>query len=76
MKQFIVTVRLPPSRRTGNPRDKIAGRCPVSGLHCTDVTAPDHSVLIPARNQRQVRQIAANRGYLHITRVEEVKPDG
>lgn len=76
MKKFLVTVSLRPDQRPGRPQDRLAGRCPLTDNFCTDITAPEHTMLIEAHGSGQVRKIMAARGYMRIVRIEQVKEDG
>lgn len=71
MRKFIVTVKLPKAP-FHDPRNKVAGACPVSGLHCTDTTGEHHSVLVEAESSQAVFETYRARE-IHVTRVEEIQ---
>lgn len=68
--RYIVTVKLP-RNKDHNPKNKMTGRCPVSGNLCTDVTGEHHTVLISSElSIETVREEWAKK--YHVTRVELV----
>lgn len=71
MNEYIVTIKLP-KNPLHDPRNKQQGICPVGGV-CTDVTGEHHSYLTTGQSLEEVRQSAYDAGWMHVTRIEEVK---
>lgn len=72
---WIVTVRMLEKNPDHDPRDKKAGKCPVSG-YCTDVTGEHHSFLLDAGDEQEVRELVRWSGETHgyrLTRLEEAR---
>lgn len=66
---YLVTVKLPRNPKH-DPRRKVAGNCPVTGLYCTDVTGEHHTVLIEASDVTTA-EVDARMLYGHVTRIED-----
>jgi hypothetical protein len=67
MSQFLVTVKLPRNPEH-YPRNKVVGKCPVSGQRCTDTTGEHHTLLWVGTESEAMTAFEK----YHITRIEEV----
>lgn len=71
MDQFLVTVKIP-RNPAHDPFNKIAGTCPVSGAHCTDITGQHHTLLVSAQNIDQLQRTIVFPDGASLTRIEKV----
>lgn len=71
--QYLITVKLPKYSKH-DPKNKITGACPVTGLPCTDVTGQHHTLLyVSSLPAERVAEVAAQwDGAHHVTRVEQI----
>lgn len=67
---FLVTVKLPHDPRH-NPRNKVAGACPISHAYCSDTTGEHHTVIVRANSPEQVLHTFTDDD-IHVTRIEQV----
>lgn len=63
----LVTVKLP-KNPVHNPRNKVVGRCPLSGEYCSDTTGEHHTLLWDGSPEEA--RVAFEK--YHITRIETV----
>ncbi len=72
MNTFIVTYKLD-KNPDHDPANKVTGRCPLTGLTCTDVTGEHHTRLVESpETAEQLADRLRHEGN-HITRVEEAQ---
>lgn len=80
----LITVKLP-RNPDHNPRAKVVGPCPVTGLPCTDVTGEHHTFAVVAEDAAKIMtDMALLHGHVtraallygHVTRVETVELHG
>lgn len=68
--RYLVTVKLPKDRNHDSKK-KVTGKCPVTGLPCTDVTGQHHTILhISSHSVEEVAEVWSKTHY--VTRVEMV----
>jgi hypothetical protein len=72
MKLYLVTVRLQ-RHPDHDPRNKVAGECPLSSGECTDVTGEHHTMLLGSNETASEIHVRLAKQF-HVTRVEQVPP--
>lgn len=70
MPDFIVTIKMSKDPNH-DPKNKITGECPSTGMECTDTTGEHHSFLHQAGSAEEIRTGLQALG-VHVTRIEMV----